>query len=138
MDKIWSLEVRKDEMSTVTKFKAPELMRAMEDGFSTLAPKSALIAKELSRAENAIKHRRAVVLLEVVPEYEKNKGGRMSADQREALVVTDPEYMRILDIKDQLESLNKLLRDKMDGFRMAFSAIKKIYDSLMTHDGTNL
>lgn len=136
MRDIWHLESRKEEISTVNRTSAPELMRAMEDGFSKLAPMSATINSQLSKAEAMLKQREAVVLLEVVPEYEKSHG-KMSADQRKALILVDKEVQRVQEIYDQLTALNRLFRDKMDGFRMAFSAVKKVYDGLSSYDGTN-
>lgn len=136
MEKIWKLEDRKAEVAYVTKFKAQELMRSMEEGFSLCALKHATVSKELARTENAAKLRRAIVLLDVVPEYEQKKG-KTSADQREAIVTRDEEYQRIMENHDQLSALNRLLRDKMDAFRMSFSAVKKVYDSLIG-DGTNI
>jgi hypothetical protein len=136
MGEVWHLQSRKEEISSVNRVKAPELMRAMEDGFSKLAPMSAMVNSQLSKAEAMLKQRQSVVLLDVVPEYEKERG-KMSADQRKALILVDPEVQRLQDVYDQLTALNRLLRDEMDGFRMAFSAVKKVYDGLSSYDGTN-
>lgn len=135
MGKVWALEERKEEIAYVTRTKAPELMRAMEEGFSELAPKLATVSSALTRVDNEMKRRKAVILLDIVPEREATKG-KLNAEQKLAVVELDEDYARLADAHVFLEAANRLLRDKMDGFRMAFSAVKKVYDGLSSYDGT--
>ncbi len=139
ISEILHLESRKDEVSTVNKTKAPELMRAMEKGYSAAATLLTSITWEVKKAEDALEKRKAIVTLEVAPEYLKRNGlvnGRSpggSEDQRTAVLSTDQEYLALKENVSRLEAVQNYFRVKAKGFEMSFSAIKKVYDSLSSY-----
>ncbi len=133
---IISLERRKDEVASVSKAKAPELMSAMERGYSAAARLLTNITWEVKKAEDAVEKRKSIVVLEIAPQYLQARGlvtGRSpggSEDQRTSVLATDAEYMALRENVDRLKAVQEYLRVKVKGFEMAFSAIKKVYDSL--------
>lgn len=140
MVEVRTLEARKDEVATINKLKAPELMRAMEKGYSivatTLLPR---ISYELSVAEQCADERKAVVMLDMAPQILKDKGllsarnPSGSIDQRENVLAMDTEYKSRRDTVEKLKAVQELLKGKMRGFEMSYGAIKKVYDSLSTY-----
>ncbi len=133
---IVSLEARKNEVANVTKAKAPELMSAMERGYSAAARLLTNITWEVKKAEDAVEKRKSIVTLEVAPQYLQSRGlvttrsPGGSEDQRTAVLATDTEYMSLRENVDRLKAVQEYLRVKVKGFEMAFSAIKKVYDTL--------
>jgi hypothetical protein len=128
-EKIYRYELRKDEVATVTKLGAPELMMALEKGYSECAKIYARLVAETTRAEEAMEVRQAEIQLDVVP-VEEERRGKLSAAQREALVTTDTEYRRVRAMHDRLKATKEYVKGKMEGFQMSFSAVKRVYDSL--------
>ena len=136
MREIYQLEVRKQEVATVTKFKAQELLYLMEKGYSAIStdmlPKVLL---ELNNARDAAEARKAVVMLDVAPVVlrekkltkESNPGG--TADQRESVLALDEEYRALKKTVDQLEAVYEWLKGKMKGFEMSYQSVKKVYDN---------
>lgn len=136
LTEIVALEARKNEVASVTKAKAAELMSAMERGYSAAARVLTNIAWEVKKAEDSVEKRKSIVVLEVAPQYLQSRGlvtGRSpggSEDQRTSVLATDNEYMALRENVDRLKAVQEYFRVKVKGFEMAFSAIKKVYDSL--------
>lgn len=126
---IYRYELRKDEVATVTKLGAPELMTALEKGYSKCAAIYARLVAETQVAEEAMEVREAQIQLLIVPDYEE-KNGKLSAAQREALVTTDAEYRSVRALYGKLKATKDYIKGKMEGFQMSFSAVKRVYDSL--------
>ncbi len=133
---ILSLEARKEEAATVSKVKAPELMAAMERGYSCASRLLTMVTWEVKKAESAVLKRRSIVVLEIAPQYLQERGlvtGRSpggSEDQRTSVLSTDAEFVALSDNVDQLKAVQEFLKIKVRGFEMTFSAIKKVYDTL--------
>lgn len=99
LKEVRELEARKIEIGGVNKLKAPELMQAMERGYSLVAQTMLpAVAYQLAKAEEAADERKAVVMLDIVPELLAKKGLTTarnpsgSADQRENVLALDIEY----------------------------------------------
>jgi hypothetical protein len=133
LTEVVKLESRKDEVASVTKTKSAELLRAMEKGYSALSRYLPKVQLELTRAKSAADERKAVVLLDEVPEILKAKGLARasqpggSVDQREAILALDKEHQALRETVAQLDALYELLRGKQKGFEMAYHSIKKLY-----------
>lgn len=140
LKEVRELEARKIEIGGVNKLKAPELMQAMERGYSLVAQTMLpAVAYQLAKAEEAADERKAVVMLDIVPELLAKKGLTTarnpsgSADQRENVLALDIEYKDLKNTVDMLQAVKELLKGKMKGFEMAYGAVKKVYDSLSTY-----
>lgn len=136
MAEIYRLEARKQEIATVNKHNAPELMQSFIDGFGHAARAAVQLEWELNQANKYAEERKAIVYLEVAPAYLQEKGLVRAAnpsgseDQRKAVLARDKEYMALQDRVAMIEATNEYLRLKMKGFEMAYQAVKKVYDSL--------
>lgn len=129
MSEVYALEARKDEVSSVTKARAPELMRAMERGYSLCGTKLAQVVAMVTKLEQAMNLRKAVVILDEAPAIIKTKGAGNNKEARDAILEIDSEYQRLQTQMIEGKSLQDLLKVKVRGFEMSFSAIKKVYDS---------
>lgn len=140
---IYTLESRKIEAATVNKTKAPELMNAMERGYSELSQIIPHVEYELSVAQDMANQRAAIVNLDEAPRILKEKGlvtARNlagSADMREAVLHQDQEYLKLKDRVEQIKAIAEFLKGKRKGFEMIFSQVKKIYDSLSQYGQLN-
>lgn len=137
LSEVHQLEARKVETASITKMKAPELMHAMEQGYSICATKlMPRVAFELSQAEQAAEERKSVVMLDEAREILTAKGLTTSrnpagsAEQRESVLALDAEYKSLRTKAEMLKAAFQLLKDKMRGFEMSFSTVKKVFDSL--------
>ena len=143
MTEIYTIEARKIEVACVTKTKAPELMQIFERGYSEVSRILPRVAYELSVAEDERNKRAAVVHLDEAPRILKEKGlansrnPAGSADLREAVLNQDQEYLRLKDRVEQIKAVYEFLKLRLKGFEMAFSSVKKIYDSLSQYGQLN-
>jgi hypothetical protein len=131
------LEARKEEVVSVTKAKAPELMRAMEKGYTALVTQYLpMVGFELSQAEQATEERKAVVMLDEAPRILSEKGLTKpsnpsgTADQRENVLALDKEYKALRNTVEMLKAVEALLKGKAKGFEMSYQSVKKVYDNL--------
>lgn len=135
MDPIYRLDARKVEIPTVTKTTGAELMRAMEAGHGIAGKLLATVGLEAARMQEAINKRSAVVVLDEVPAMLKAKGLATarspggSEDQRTHALNLDETLSALKDAMAQLEALKALLKTHVQGFIMAFSAIKRVLDT---------
>lgn len=137
LTEVHKLEARKVETACVTKSKAPELMHAMEQGYSIVSTKLLpVVAYELSQARQAADERKAVVMLDEAPRILQEKGLATSRNpsgsegQRESVLAMDEEYKLLQDKVEMLKATFELLKGKLRGFEMSFSTVKKVFDSL--------
>jgi hypothetical protein len=135
MSKLYELDARKVQIGAANPATAPELMRAMEEGFSLSGQLHAMVIAKITEAENAVLQRRAEVILDIVPEVLKAKGLASarspggSEDHREAVLSLDREYQARREIVAALESIKELLKIHMRGFEMAYGAVKRVVEN---------
>lgn len=136
MQDMYRLESRQQEIATVNKVTAPGLMQAFIDGYGHAARVHVQLEWELDQATKHMNERKAVVFLEVAPEYlQKNNLVRAanpsgSEDQRLAVLARDKEYQSLSDRVSMLTAAVEFLKVKMKKFEMSYQAVKKVYDSL--------
>jgi hypothetical protein len=140
LSEVNKLESRKGETASVTKTKAPELMHAMERGYSLIAARLLpQVQWELTKAKEAADQRKAVVMLDEAPRILKEKGLSTSrnpagsADQRENILALDTEYQKLRNTVDMLDAVYELLKGKMRGFEMSYQSVKRVFDSLNSY-----
>lgn len=135
IEKMWKLEARRPEISTVTKVNAPELMQAFTDGYGITSRICAKLEGELEQAESAMEARKATVYLDEAPKILKQKGvvrdsnPSGSEEQRKAVLALDKEYKNLKDRYDQIKAAKALMNTYSKTFEMAFQSVKKIYDT---------
>jgi len=123
---ILTAEVRQDEVAYVTPGKAPELLSTYNRAWRDTHHWVSRLEAEKNRAEKALRARRGVLILEVIPERLKVLDMKSSTDIREAVIDTDAEYGRLTDRVDQIKAAIMFLRGKLESFENAFTSVKKI------------
>lgn len=126
LEKIRRSEVRQDEVATVTKFKAPELLAEFNRSWRELNELIVQIKSERIRAMTALDQRRSVLLLDEVNDILKLRKVSSSADTREAAIVLDPQHMALAEVLHQIESIVEFLQGKAKSFENAYTSVKKI------------
>lgn len=140
MKDMYKLEARQQEISLVNKVTAPGLMQAFIDGYGHAARAHVQLEWELDQANKHLNERKAVVFLEVAPDYLQkhnlvraaNPSG--SEDQRLAVLARDKEYQALSDRAAMLVAAVEFLKIKMKKFEMSYQAVKKVYDSLSSNN----
>jgi hypothetical protein len=128
------VENRKAEIAYVNKETAPELLTAFNEAYCATKRMMNQINLEYMNSKRYADQRRAIVILDVVPEVLKRKGLSTtrspggSEDLRKAVLDLDTEYNALLDIVAVLETAYEFLNIKAKGFEWAYHAVKKIYD----------
>jgi hypothetical protein len=131
---ILKAESREQEVAIVTKLKAPELLFTFNDAWRHCHDVIVLLTSTLNAAKKAAKSRKGVVTLEVAPVVLQEKGIASTADSREAVLDTDPEYLQLLDEQQQIEAAIELFKGKLKGLENAFTSVK----ALVREDNTYL
>lgn len=138
MSVIYLAEQRSDEIAIVNQHRAPELIALFARAYSIATENISIISSEVTSAKNAANKRRAVVILDVVPGYLKDKGlsnARSpggSEDQRNAVLELDEEYITLRDTMQQLEAYLELMKGKQKHLEYLYMAVRKIIGDSMT------
>jgi hypothetical protein len=124
---IQQAERRQYEVATVTKFKAPELLAALNRGWLDVRKLALLVNRELLAARKALELRKSVILLSEMADILERAGIKQANDAvRQAVFVQDHEYQVVQDRVDQLEAQLELLTIQAKSFDNAFTAVKRI------------
>lgn len=135
VSEVMRLDARKVEIPSANKATGPELMRSMELGHGIAGALLATVGLEYDRIQEAIARRAAEVTLDLVPQILKEKGLATeknisgTVDQRNHILTLDKTYGALKDVLAQLDAIKALLRIHVQGFVMAFSAVKRTMDS---------
>jgi hypothetical protein len=119
-------EIRQGEVANVTPQKAPELLAVFNENWRDLHKVITQLTAERNRAEKEVAKRKAVLLLEIVPQRLSQKGIASTADTREAVVTLDEKHCMLQERADQIEAIVEYLKGKLKSFENAFSSVKKI------------
>jgi hypothetical protein len=128
------IESRKSEVAYVNKDTAHELMAVFNEGYGNSRQIMAKVAMEIQKVQQEIRKRKAVVLLDIVPDELKRrnlstpKAPTGSEDFRTAILNLDEMYNKLLDRCSALEAFYELMAIKAKGLEMAYQAVKKIFD----------
>lgn len=135
-------EARQEELAYVTKDKAPELLRAINHGWLEVSKLALLVNRELNKAKKELAGRKAIILVDLLPQILVQKGiEQANAEVRQAVLDLDEEYGRREDRVEQIRVVLELLKIKAKGFENTFTAIKKVLGQsqlLSGADPTNL
>lgn len=133
---LYRLEARQNEIASVNKVTAPELMQAFINGYGIASRALIQLQYELAVANKHIEERKAILILDVVPQVLKEKGlvrpsnPAGSEDLRKSVMIQDKEYRELKDRVDMIETAVEFLKVKAKGFEMAYQSVKKVYDNL--------
>jgi hypothetical protein len=121
------IEHRVQEVSGVSKEKAPELLAAFNRAWLQLNSYLALLEKHLLVASRKTRQVRGRLLLDVIPKALEERGLSTSKDLRDAYLDTDNEYQKALEVEETIQCTIALLRGKQKGIEMAYNSVKKLY-----------
>lgn len=122
-------EIRLPELRSMTFGSAVDLMGVMNEAASDAMVALAKIQYELLIARQNYDRRRAVVLIDEMPDHAKKlqeKGMKMNEDLREAFIVRDDECFNLRDRIDCLTAAGALIEGKVKTFVRAFNAAKTV------------
>lgn len=111
---------------------AKELAATFWDAHSRLARIYGEVSRELASTEVALKKRKAVLTLDVIPDKAKEKGLTSSRsptgseDIREAFYYTDDEFVAIKESLGALEAVKEMLEIKLTSLRGAAETAKRM------------
>ncbi len=126
MGDVYQAERRHEEIAVINSHKAPELITCFIRAYAILGDYVHQVTTQLVKAENSLAKRKAIVLLDIVPQVLKDKGLKGSEDLRTAVLDTDPAYEQARDLVQQLEAWQELLRGKQKNIENCYLAVRKI------------
>ena len=85
-----------------------------------------MVDYEVSQASTNVDRVEAVILLDKAADILKKKGISSSADMREAVVQTDPEYQDAVNRLQALKAMSALLKGKLETFKRAYFDAKDV------------
>lgn len=125
-------ERRCDEVASVTRVKAPELLSLFSKANAAASRLVVALTKEHSDAIIQLDRIKAEVLLDRAPQKLREKGlittksPAGSEELRQAVVNSDPQYVACLEKVSILDAMKRLIAIKAKLFDNSFTAIKKI------------
>jgi|SRR6202142_2287477 len=139
LEQILIAEKRQDEVAYVNSEKAPELLATFNKQWLELSRIVAELTSARNVAERELGKRRSVILLDLMNERLAAKGVSSSADNREAVILLDPEYIKLSEIIDQISAVLELMQGKRKGMDNSFTATKRIItqDTYMQYNKNN-
>ncbi len=114
------------EIGSFNKMLAPVLM---QDFIVAMDVANTMYRRALrcdSQADNAISVAKSIAFFDKASDFLKAKGVKESAEARKAYIDQDPDVVAAREVKAQSEALVAFMRNKIQEFRMAYEAVKKI------------
>jgi len=115
------------------KMMAPVYLRDFIIAYDVSSVMHAKAVQAELNAKAALDTAEAIAYLDRAPDYFKVKGEKPTVESRKAYVALDPDVQRAKDIYARAQALSLLLRNKVQEFRFAIDAVKKLSeDGYMT------
>jgi hypothetical protein len=134
MRAVFKAESRLHELQLVNRDKAGDLLHALITGWHDARQGRAMAAHQQARAKRRLAQIHGIIILDRAVTVIKEKGLETtrspagSADLREAVVNTDPEYNRAAETLEMLEALVEYLTEKADTLKMAYFSVGHLLD----------
>lgn len=122
-------EDRIEEIAFVTPHKGPELLATFSKALRELSRHLAHLHYQCSVASKKRRHRRAVVVIDVVPTVLAEKKLTNNETNREAIVELDPEFSAVCDVEGEVEAAYVFIREKYRTLESCLNAVKKSMDA---------
>ena len=132
LEPIYYAESRLHDIKTVTPMTAPELMGTFNEAANTVATYRAKLQYEMLVAKQNFDRRKAIVVLDEMPELLKQlaeRGMKSNEDVREAIITKDAECFKFRDRFEYLQATDTLLESKIKTFVRAYNAAKNVAES---------
>ena len=133
-----AIELSRVAASKSTLFSVEQILggaRLHLEALSSITAIKLEVEKQLSRARNAIALRKSEIVLDVVPEILRQKGLATSKsplgseDARSAVIDGDPEYRRLVEVKEELEAISSFFDKEYQNVSASHRAAMRAADS---------
>ena len=119
-------ETRLFEVQSVTRAKSAELLHTYNDAWGNARKIVATLLEHLDTAKHRIKELQSVLILDKIPELAKAKGLKETADVREALLYTQPDFLKLCETRDKIVAAERHMTVKVDQFERAYFTVQTI------------
>ena len=120
---------RQEEVSIVTKDKAPELMSTFLKAYTDAKKYSTVAKYQLERARITQKRIYAILAKDKVPDMLKQLCLKDTKANYDLLINLDPEYQRAEELSALMDAILEDLNGKAKALEMLYQAVKKVYAS---------
>ena len=115
------------------KMMAPVYLRDFIIAYDVSSVMHAKAVQAELNAKAALDTAEAIAYLDRAPDFFKKRDEKPTVESRKAYVALDPDVQRAKDIHARAQALSLLLRNKVQEFRFAIDAVKKLSeDGYMT------
>lgn len=126
LNEILAVEARIGEIAHVNPHKAPELLAAFNKAWLDAGDHLNKLEEEINNGEQYIGQVRGEILLDRADGILRERGLKGSADLRQAIVDTDPEYIEASSRLRALQAARASLKNKQKAFEMAYHSVRRI------------
>jgi hypothetical protein len=126
LTEINAAKARVHEIAIVNSIKSPELMSVFARACFTLASHFSDLHLKHRQAEKWVANRRAVLILDVIPEQSKIKGVGNNEATRQAFLDIDDEYNKASNAEAHLDAALVLIREDLRNMEKCLSSVKAI------------
>jgi len=126
LTEINAAKARVPEIAIVNAARAPELMSVFARACFALASHFSDLHLKHRQAEKWVSNRRAVLIIDVIPEKSKAKGVGSNEATRQAFLDLDDEYNQACNAEAHLEAALVLIREDLRAMEQCLSSVKRI------------
>lgn len=108
------------------KMMAPVYMREFIIAYDVSSVMHAKAVQAELNAKSAVDVAEAIAYLDRAPDFFKKRGEKPTVESRKAYVALDPDVQRAKDIHARAQAMALLMRNKVQEFRFAIDAVKKL------------
>jgi len=132
MTEIYKADTRLCELASVTQMKAGELASAFITAWGKASSYRVKVSTQFARAKHRVRQVKAIIVLDKSTDILKAKGllktgaPAGSADLREAVVDSDPDYSAAVMRLAEIEAINEMMEIKAERFKMAYFTLNKL------------
>jgi len=127
MELVNRAEQRAQEIAIVTPAKAPELMATFSRACFDLGRHLAMATLAYEKAKQATANRKAVMIIDIIPEKMSEKKLASNETTRQAFLDLDPEYRAAVEAEGVHKAILVYLKRKIEDMENALNAVKKVY-----------
>jgi hypothetical protein len=138
LKKIAEAESRVHEISFMSPTKAAELISVFAVACFDLAEVFSDLYLRHRYAKKRVSDRKAVVVLDIMPQRLSDKKAANNAETRQAVIDLDEEYSKAIYVEIEIEAALKLIQGKLFAMEGALSAVKQVsYEVRNTYNRQN-
>jgi hypothetical protein len=109
------------------KMMAPVYMREFIIAYDVSSVMYAKAIQAELQAKASLDSAEAIAFLDRAPDYFKERGEKPTVESKKAYVTLDPDVKIAKDLYNRSQAMSVLLKNKVQEFRFAIEAIKKLY-----------